>query len=144
MWRVLQIVFAVLNLGLVVLVVFWILKSPATALSSPSLEYKDFVSILLTAIGVMIAVLTIFLAVVALWGYAQLKEEARRVADDVAREVGKQSAEEVAREVGKQSAVEVATFEARRAAEEFLAKENRGGGGDYGAAAGASDGGTKA
>lgn len=57
--------------------------------------YQDLVAVLLTAIGVLLAIVALFVAVLAIWGYSALKEaaaevaakKAERVADKVAREV---------------------------------------------------------
>ena len=38
-----------------------------------SIEYKDFVSILLTALGIMIAILTAVIAVAAIWGFENIR-----------------------------------------------------------------------
>ena len=52
----------------------------------------EFISLILGALAVMIAVLTVFLAVLALWGYNSLREAAREIATAEA----KRTAEEVA------------------------------------------------
>lgn len=52
----------------------------------------DLISIVLSALGVTLAVLTIFLAILAFWGYNSFKDVAKEVATKVAR----QTAEEVA------------------------------------------------
>jgi len=55
----------------------------------------DLVTILLTALAVMLAILTIFLASLAVWGYASIREASDRIAKDVASEVAKKTATEV-------------------------------------------------
>src|SRR6266702_3068833 len=59
----------------------------------PVVEYKDFISILLTAIAVMIAIATAVAAIAAVWGYAVLREELNRTVARIASE----RAEEIAR-----------------------------------------------
>jgi hypothetical protein len=60
------------------------------------IEYKYFISILLTALAVMIAVATILIAVAAIWGFAVLREEARSSAERIAAKVAREVAESVA------------------------------------------------
>jgi hypothetical protein len=60
----------------------------------PVIEYKDFVTILLTALAVMIAVATVVVAVAAVWGYVAIRDEISRTVKEIA---GKR-AEEVARD----------------------------------------------
>jgi ABC-type enterochelin transport system permease subunit len=62
-------------------------------------EYKDFISILLTALAVMIALATILLAGLALWGFGALKDEARSVAERVAKETAEPVAARAARDM---------------------------------------------
>jgi hypothetical protein len=52
----------------------------------PPFEYKDFVSILLTALGVMIAVAAVAAAIAAVWGFEFLRREMSRIARDTAIE----------------------------------------------------------
>jgi Na+-transporting methylmalonyl-CoA/oxaloacetate decarboxylase gamma subunit len=67
-----------LNLSFAVLALFFIFHG-GTPLAGP-LEYKDFISIILTALGVMIAILALGLAVAAVWGFSELKRAVRRTA----------------------------------------------------------------
>ncbi|MEE1655777.1 hypothetical protein VB618_06190 [Microvirga sp. CF3062] len=53
--------------------------------SRPSLEYADFVSILLTGLGLMIALGAFFIAIMAVWGYKEAKELVVRTAEDRAK-----------------------------------------------------------
>lgn len=48
------------------------------------LEYKDFITIVLTALAVMVAVATLLLAALAVYGYGALREEAVKTASVVA------------------------------------------------------------
>jgi pheromone shutdown protein TraB len=80
----------------------WLFINGELSAQSPKLEYKDFVSILLTGIAVMIAVATVVAAMGALWGYVIIRDEIKRtvekVATDRAEVIAKKRAEEVARE----------------------------------------------
>jgi hypothetical protein len=58
----------------------YFLASGDVSNAHPAIEYKDFVTILLTALGVMIVVA----AIAAVWGFAILKEEARSFARETA------------------------------------------------------------
>ena len=53
--------------------------------SAPLVEYKDFVTILLTALGVMIAIATIFAAIGAFWGFDLLRRETQASTERAAR-----------------------------------------------------------
>ena len=70
--------------------------------AQPALEYKDFVSILLTAVGLLITVLALFLALAAFWGYQGIKLEAARVAAEVAERVAPPVAARTAETVSRQ------------------------------------------
>lgn len=48
------------------------------------LEYKDFLTIILTALAVMVGVATLMLAALAVYGYGALKDEAMKTASVVA------------------------------------------------------------
>lgn len=71
------------------------------------LEYKDFISIILSALAVMLAALTLFVAVAAIWGFAALREEARSSAEQEARETATKVATEVAESVAARTALDV-------------------------------------
>lgn len=88
----------ILSLWAVVRIYFY--KSPRqTAIdilldrqTSPQLvDYKDFISIMLAGLSAMITVLGIGLATIAIWGFAQIKSEARNAAEGIAREVTAQN-----------------------------------------------------
>lgn len=76
------------------------------------IEYKDFISILLTAISVILAAVTIFIALLAIWGYTSIKAAAMTSAEIKATEIAAQVADKIAREV----AMPVAAREAQAAA----------------------------
>lgn len=84
------------NVGLAITVgyLLWT-RSPIVAAEHQSIEYKDFVSILLTALAVMVAVVTLLVAALAIWGFGAIREdvrgraarEARREANRIAKDV---------------------------------------------------------
>jgi magnesium-transporting ATPase (P-type) len=97
MWRGLQIVLGALQIAVVVIAGFIVWHwsgTPSTGASS--IEYKDFVSILLTALALMIAVLAAFLAAAAVYGFQAIREQACRISMEKSEEVAKTTAESVA------------------------------------------------
>lgn len=73
------------------------------------IDGADLVTIVLTALAVMLAILTIFLASLAVWGYASIREAAGRIAAEVAERI----AAEVAEKTAKETAAEVAARTSR-------------------------------
>jgi hypothetical protein len=65
------------------------------------IEYKDFVTILLTVLGLMLAILGAFLAMLAFYGFQAIQKEARRIAKDQASRVAKVEAVQVATKEGR-------------------------------------------
>jgi hypothetical protein len=63
---------------------------------NPVVEYKDFVSILLTALGVMIAVGAVVAAVGAFYGFEVLRREVVHAAAEAARKAAESTATQVA------------------------------------------------
>lgn len=53
------------------------------------IEYKDLITIILTAVAVLLAAVTIFVALMAIWGYNSLRDEATRVAVKTAANVAR-------------------------------------------------------
>lgn len=76
------------------------------------IEYKDFISILLTVLGLMLAILGAFLAMLAVYGFQAIQKEARRLAKGEAARVAKIEAVHVAtkegRLAGQRAAIQVA------------------------------------
>ena len=69
LWKAFGIVMACANCVLIAFLFCYLhLNRHAFLAPANGLEWKDFVSILLTALGVMLAVMTLFLAVLAIWG----------------------------------------------------------------------------
>lgn len=50
------------------------------------LEYKDFVSILLTALSAMVAIVAVFMAILAIWSYKHMAELVTHAAEKSASE----------------------------------------------------------
>lgn len=112
-WGGLQIFLAVINVA-GISVCAWLLSRTGFSGSivqqgatTPSIDYKDYTAILLTALGVMIAVLTLFLAIAAIWGYSQIKREATDWAKKTAKDIAEKTAKE---EAGKIIPQEVAKY----------------------------------
>lgn len=85
-------VFLVLLCGALLGVVFWGVLMPEAV--APRLEgdgltatYTDFLSLTLTSLAVMLAVLTIFIGLLAVWGYGQIQNTIERKAEEEARNV---------------------------------------------------------
>lgn len=75
-------------------------------------RYTDLVLVVLVAVSVVLAALTIFLAALAIWGYAQLRHDARVQAAETAREQAARTAREEVPGIAKP--------EARRQAQAWL------------------------
>jgi hypothetical protein len=97
MLRGVQFFFTVLNLAALFTlgVIFW--KGWWVPTVGPTaIEYKDFVSIVLTALALMIAMLAAFLAALAVYGFQFIRKEAQKLAESEATRVAKVTAETVA------------------------------------------------
>lgn len=57
---------------------------------SGALEYKDLISILLTAVTVVLAVLGIGIAILAIWGYKEFMTKAESKAEEAASKIAKE------------------------------------------------------
>ena len=68
--------------------------SPASG-AHPTVEYKDFVSILLTALGVMIALAAVAAALAAVWGFEFLRKEMHKIAAETAADVAKKEVQAI-------------------------------------------------
>ncbi|MDP3117973.1 MAG: hypothetical protein Q8N19_12765 [Phenylobacterium sp.] len=64
-------------------------------------SYQDLVTILLTAIAVILAAVTVFVALTALWGYTALKESAKIAAEQVARDIAEETAKSTAADAAR-------------------------------------------
>lgn len=68
------------------------------------IDYKDFISIMISGLSLMVTVLGLGLATVAVWGTSTLKQEARVAAERVASEDATKVATRVARDVAQSTA----------------------------------------
>jgi hypothetical protein len=89
-------------LSALLLYLLWSSRLPL-AKDGQGIEYKDFISILLTALAVMIAAATILLATAAIWGFTALREEARSSAEKEASRVARDIAESVATRTARET-----------------------------------------
>jgi len=76
------------------------------------IEFKDLITIILTAIAVLLAAVTIFIGVLAVWGYSSIREAATKIAQE--------TADHVARQVAETRATDVAGSVAVRAAQQMV------------------------
>src|SRR6202034_452067 len=90
-WRAVQTIGWCFAIAVALVALFLALqKGPAGP--QPLVEYKDFVSILLTAIAVMIAVGAVIAAFAAIWGFDLLRREIVKTATDTATKVATDAA----------------------------------------------------
>lgn len=66
---------------------------------SPSLDWKDYVTILLTVVTIILAAVALFLAVAAVWGYTTIWKHAEETARTAAQATAVATATKVARAV---------------------------------------------
>jgi hypothetical protein len=96
------------NIALGVLVLYFLMRGyQPPPKETQTIEYKDFISILLTGLAVMMAVGTIMIAAAAVWGFEAIRKEVRISADAVARETATRIAREVAGPIATRTAREV-------------------------------------
>lgn len=83
------VVLVLFNVAFAIMALYFIFKGGVVTPASASLEYKDFVAILLTGLGVMIALGALLIAVLAIWTYKNaielIVEAAQRAAEKAAR-----------------------------------------------------------
>jgi hypothetical protein len=113
-WRGFHIFMAATYIAGIFVVFFIVWKAGWIAeIGSVGLDYKDFVSILLTATALMLAVLGAILAILAVYGFQGIKEDAAkraaRAAKKAARPVARETAERVATDIAAKTAESVAT-----------------------------------
>ena len=110
-WRGLQIFLGASYVGGLFIALFVAYKAGWIAeLGSIGLDYKDFISILLTAIALMLAVLGAILAVLAVYGFQGIKQDAMKRAERAAKKSAKSVATAVAKETAQTVAEEVAAI----------------------------------
>lgn len=93
--------------------------------SLDGMEYKDFISIILTALAALLAAVTIIIALVGAWGYNSIRDNATRVAESVAAQTAENVAARTAKEVAEIIATRVAETTARHTAAENPAADDR-------------------
>ncbi len=81
-WRPHVIISWSLTLGILMLEIFHISREGNGA--GGTIDYKDFVAVLLTAVTIILAVLGVAIAVLAFWGYTAAQTAARSAATDAA------------------------------------------------------------
>jgi uncharacterized membrane protein len=126
MWTGIRGFLAIANLCTIALVLWIFYKSGwAFKAGGAQIEYKDFLSLVLTALSLMVAVLGAGIAILAVYGFQEIKREAGQVARNTATEVAKNTAEAVTTKV----------------ATEYMSQRvpEISGSADYGAAAGGED-----
>jgi hypothetical protein len=82
----------------IVLNLWFIGRGTLSEVHAPLVEYKDFVTILLTALAVMIAIATVLAAMAAVWGYVEIREGINRRVDEIASKRAAEVATEVAKD----------------------------------------------
>lgn len=81
------------------ILVFKNVLGPSTKDAS-SLDYRDFVSILVAALGVMIAVFTVMISILAIWGYNNIQVTAKETAEKIVKEwLGSEAPELIQKQV---------------------------------------------
>lgn len=94
LWRGFQVLLTVFNLAFAVLAMYFIMKGGVVTPESAGLDWKDFVTILLTALTVMVAIGALFIAVLAVWTYKDLRETVMRIAKETAESVATRTVRE--------------------------------------------------
>lgn len=87
------------------MVLFYLcIRSGLLPVPPPGVEYKDLITIILTAVAVLLAAVTVIIALLAFWGYNSIRESAEKVAKETAERVAARTAEPVAARVALQVA----------------------------------------
>ena len=73
----------------------------------PNIEYKDLITIILTALAVLLAAVTLFVAAMAIWGYNSIRDESVKAAKKAAEAEARIVATNVASSVASRSAVAI-------------------------------------
>lgn len=88
MWRGFQVFLACLNVAVILTATFMFYKGGwSLSPGQPPIEYKDFISIMLTALSLMVTVLGAFIAILAIFGFSEIRKEAFRIAKHQAVQV---------------------------------------------------------
>ncbi|MGE0753136.1 MAG: hypothetical protein AB7K64_21405 [Variibacter sp.] len=94
------------NIALSCVLGYFLCHGAISMAQTQTLEYKDFVAILLTALGVMIAVGAFFIAILAVWTYKNAMELIESAARDEAKTVATKTAEGVAGSVAARTTMD--------------------------------------
>lgn len=86
MSTLLLVLLSVINLVLLLACTYFIATRGVSAAAGVGWTPVELVTTVLSALSILITVLGIFLAVLAVWGYAKLADEAKSIAERVARE----------------------------------------------------------
>lgn len=100
------------------LFVLYILKTSGGPIGHGGIEYKDFISIILTALAALLAILAIFIGALAIWGYTTIKQ----AAIDAAIPAAEAKADESAKVIAATVAQAIAETVAARTAEQIVAR----------------------
>jgi heme/copper-type cytochrome/quinol oxidase subunit 2 len=92
------------NIALGILVLYFLARGyQPPPKEAQTIEYKDFISILLTGLAVMIAVGTIMIAAAAVWGFEAIRREAKASAEVEARKTATTVATAVATRTARET-----------------------------------------
>lgn len=81
MWRGFQAFLMSLNLAVMLTVTFMLYRGGWTfSPGQSSIDYKDLISIILSALSLMLAVLGAFVAILAVFGFSEIRKEASAIA----------------------------------------------------------------
>ena len=70
-----------------------------------NIEYKDLIAIILTALAVLLAAVTLFVAAMAIWGYNSIRQESVRAAVSAAEAEATRVAKNTAQAVASREAI---------------------------------------
>ena len=100
-----RILFALNGIGLIAIIAYFGMHQLVQ--DDPKIEYKDLITIVLAALAVILATVTLFIAAMAIWGYNSIRDESVKAAVKAAEvEAGKVAAN-VASSVASRSAVAI-------------------------------------
>ena len=96
MWRRVESFFVFCSIFTLMVIVIYLLSPHSPNARAHEIEYKDFISILLTGLAVMVAVATVLLAAAAIWAFEFIRREACAAAILEAKKVAEKEARETA------------------------------------------------
>jgi hypothetical protein len=95
--------FTFVNASLMLVAGFFI-ATRGIAPASQGFEYKDLIAIILTVLAVILGAVTLFMALIAIWGYNAIREAAQLAARDAAKDIARVVAKDVAQAVATREA----------------------------------------